>query len=175
MKAAQPSAPSWVVVGKITRAHGVKGEVGILPLSVTPDRFAPGSRLALDDGGRRWVTVRASRPHHQRLLVAFEETPDRTAAEALQGEYLFVPVEALPPLPEGEYWPHQLLGCEVRTREGRSLGTLRDVIHSPANDVWVAQGPEGETLVPALKDVVISVDLEARLILVREIPGLTAP
>jgi 16S rRNA processing protein RimM len=98
---------------------------------------------------------------------------DRTAAEQLNGRYLFVPEDEAPPLPEGSFWPHQLVGCEVITDSGRSLGVIREVVLGVANDIWVAGPPNDEILVPALKDVVTSVDLEGRKVVVREIPGLT--
>jgi 16S rRNA processing protein RimM len=167
--------PAWVAVGRITRAHGVKGEVAVLVLSQVAERFEPGSRLFLSEGEDRPVTVGAVRPHRQRLLVQFEEVEDRDAAEALQGAYLFVPAGAAPQLPDGEFWTHDLIGCEVVTTEGRSLGSIREVIHTPANDVWAAEGDGGEILVPALKDVVEEVDVKARRVVVRAISGLTVP
>jgi 16S rRNA processing protein RimM len=167
--------PEWVVVGRITRAHGVRGEVAVLVLSEVVERFEPGSRLYLDETAARPVTVSAVRPHRQRLLVEFEGVRDRSQAEALQGSYLFVPAGSAPELPEGEFWTHELIGCEVVTDTGRPLGRIREVIHTPANDVWAAEGQDGEVLIPALKDVVGSVDVAGRRIVVREIEGLTAP
>jgi 16S rRNA processing protein RimM len=166
----------WVAVGRITRAHGVRGEVRVLPLTDVEERFAPPSRLFAGESEERPLTVAASRPDRGRLLVRFQEIPDRTAAEALAGSYLFVPATASPRLPEGEFWPHELIGAEVLTESGRSLGTLREVVHTNANDVWVARDDDGtESLVPALRDVIVSVDTDARRVVVREIPGLTAP
>ena len=167
--------PAWVAVGRITHAHGVKGEVAVLVLTQVPERFEPGSRLFLDEGGARSLTVSGARPHRQRLLVRFEEVADRDAAESLQGSYLFVPASSAPELPDGEFWAHDLIGCEVVTEAGRSLGLVREVIHTPANDVWAAEGDDGEVLIPALKEVVASVDLTARRVVVREIAGLTVP
>jgi 16S rRNA processing protein RimM len=161
-----------VAVGRITRAHGVKGEVAVLPLTQVDERFAPGSRLTVE-GGDDALTVVASRPHRGRLLVTFEGVKDRDRAETLRGAYLVVPVSEVPPLPEGEYWPHELVGCEVRTETGTPLGTIREVLHTEANDVWVARTEDGETLIPALKDVVASVDVAGGMVVVREIPGLT--
>jgi len=167
-----------VAVGRITRAHGVKGEVAVLPLTQIEGRFAPGSRLVAEGAGRT-LTVAASRPHRGRLLVTFEGVADRDEAEALQGSYLVVAASAVPSLPDGEYWPHELVGCEVRTEAGRALGVIREVIHTQANDVWVARTDDGEvnteTLIPALRDVVTSVDVAARTVVVREVPGLIAP
>lgn len=169
-----------LAVGRITRAHGVGGEVAVLPLSQVQERFEPGSRLSLE-GSVRTLVVASVRPHRSRLLVSFEGVEDRNEAETLAGRYLFVPVEEAPPLPEGEYWPHQLAGCEVVSESGRVLGRVREVLLGQANDVWVTApedtteaGP-GEWLVPALRDVVVSVDPAARRIVVRDVPGLTAP
>jgi 16S rRNA processing protein RimM len=82
----------------------------------------------------------------------------------------------LPELADGEYWPHQLIGCEVLTEGGRSLGRVTDVIENPANDLWATTADDGvETLIPAIRDVIVEVDLGAGRILVRELPGLTAP
>jgi 16S rRNA processing protein RimM len=167
--------PAWIAVGRVSRAHGVKGEVSVLPLSQVEARFEPGSRLFVGEGPDRPITVRASRPHHHRILVVFDHILDRDQAEALAGAYLFVPAEEAPSLPEGEYWTHDLVGCEVVTDGGRTLGRVREVMHTPANDVWAVEGDQGEVLVPALKDVVGSVDLGSRRVTVHEVPGLTAP
>jgi len=166
----------WIAVGRVGRAHGVRGEVAVLPLSEVPSRFEPGSRLFVGETGDRSLTVAASRPHQHRVLVRFAEIADREAASALSGAYLFVPRGSSPSLPEGSYWPHQLEGCEVRTTSGRVLGEIREIVRTPANDVWATAGPDGaEVLIPALRDVVESVDVEARRVVVRDIPGLTVP
>ena len=163
-----------VAVGRITRAHGLRGEVAVLVLSEVQERFADGAVVYLEDGRR--LTVDFSRPHADRLLVRFREVPDRAAAEALRRTMLVVPESASPSLPDGSWWDHQIEGCEIVTEDGRSLGTVREVIHTAANDVWAAVDREGrETLVPVLVDLLVSVDVAGQRIVVREIPGLTAP
>jgi 16S rRNA processing protein RimM len=160
-----------VAVGRVTRVHGIHGEVSVLPLSEVEGRFRPGSVLALGDGRR--LTVERVRTNRGRLLVSFREVADRTAAEALPGQYLLVAASEVPAAPEGAFWPHQLVGSEVVTDAGRSLGTLVEVIANPANDLWVARSEDGaEVLIPALRDVVVHVDLEARRVIVHPIPGL---
>ncbi|MBI4259334.1 MAG: 16S rRNA processing protein RimM [Actinobacteria bacterium] len=168
----QPGGP-LIAVGRITRAHGVRGEVKVLVLSEVEDRFSEGSRLALEDG--RTLTVEGVRRTGVGALVRFAEVPDRTAAESLGGAYLFVGEGDLPDLPEGSWWPHQIEGCEIVTEDGRSLGRVAEVVRTPANDIWVARTGDDETLVPALRDVVLAVDLPARRITVRSVPGLTEP
>ena len=167
-----PEAPGPVAVGKITAAHGIRGEVSVLVLTEVEARFDAGASVALEDG--RTLSVEASRPHRKGGLVKFAEVTDRTQAELLRGAYLFVAEADLPDLPEGSWWPHQLEGCEVVTQGGRSLGNIREVVLAPANDIWVAGPPEREVLIPAIRDVVVEVDLQARRVIVREIPGLTS-
>ncbi|MBA3728711.1 MAG: 16S rRNA processing protein RimM [Actinobacteria bacterium] len=169
------SEPDWVAVGRIARAHGVKGEVSVVPLSDVSSRFDAGARVFAGATEDRPLTVSSSRPHAGRVLVSFDEVADRDAAERLRGEYLFVPAASTPPLPDGEYWPHELIGCQVVTEDGRPLGPIREILRTQANDVWVAAGPDGEVLIPALVDIVVSVDVEARGVVVRSVPGLTAP
>jgi 16S rRNA processing protein RimM len=158
-------------VGRVTRPHGVRGEVGVQVLSEVEGRFDPGAVLHLADG--RTLTVSAARPHRGTLLVRFDEVPDRTAARTLAGAYLFVPATEVPPPPDGSFWPHELEGCETVTEEGRSLGRIVEIIAAPANDVWVARDGDRETLIPALRDVVVSVDVGERRVVVREVPGIT--
>lgn len=161
-----------VAVGRIGRAHGIKGEVGVLVLSEVEGRFADGAAVYLEDG--RVLTVESARPHRGGLVVKFREVRDRNQAEELSRMVLVVPESMSPELPEGSWWDHRIEGCSVATDTGRELGTVREVIHTGANDVWSTLDDAGvETLIPVLKDVVVSVDVEARLVVVREIPGLT--
>ncbi|MGB7804285.1 MAG: ribosome maturation factor RimM [Actinomycetota bacterium] len=163
-----------VVVGAVTKAHGLRGEVSIQIRSDNPDRFAVGSTVLLPDG--RTLTVERAQRHGKALLVRFTQVADRNAAEAIRGQELSVPESWLPALDDGEYWPFQLEGCTVTTEAGRALGTLTDVIANPANDLWVARDDDGtETLVPALRDVIVEVDIEAKRVVVRDVPGLTIP
>jgi 16S rRNA processing protein RimM len=160
-------------VGRITRAHGVRGEVAVQSLTEVEGRFAPGSVLHLEDG--RNLTVGSSRAHHHRLLVRFEEVPDRAAAEALRGQVLLVGRDEMPEIEEEDrFWVHQVVGLEVVTEGGRPLGPIREVLANPANDVWVAGSADRETLIPAVRDVVVSVDPAGGRVVVRDVPGLTA-
>jgi 16S rRNA processing protein RimM len=163
-----------ITVGRITKAHGVHGEVAIENRSDNPDRWAPGA-VVFDDAGRAF-TVRAVRPHGPRLLVTFEEIEDRTAAQGLVGVTLQVPESWLPPLPEGSWWSYEATGCVVHTESGRSLGTVAEVLAYPAQDLWRVVADDGsETLIPVVDAFILSVDLAGRSAVVRDVPGLTAP
>ena len=156
-------------MGRITRAHGVRGEVAVRTLTEVASRFEPGSVLLLGPDGTRSLTVASARTHQDRLLVRFEEVADRTEAEILRGSLLLVRSSETPRRPEGGFWVHEVVGLEVVTEGGRALGTVTEVLSSPANDVWAT---DRGALVPALRDFVRDVDLEARRVLVREVPGL---
>jgi 16S rRNA processing protein RimM len=161
----------FVAVGRIVKAHGVHGEVAVEILTEYPDRrFTPGARLVRDGGAV--LTVAAARRHHDRMLVRFEEFADRTAAEVLRGELVYVPESELPPLPDGSYWPHQLIGCSVVTEDGEEIGVVSEVLSGPANDVWVTEGESRSIMIPAISDVIAGVDVEARRIDIRRVPGL---
>jgi 16S rRNA processing protein RimM len=167
-------AEPTVVVGRVTKAHGVRGEVAVQNRSDNPDRWVPGAEVTTPDGRR--LVVATVRPHGERLLVTFEGVDDRADAEALRGTELSVPRSALPALGPDEWWPHDLEGCRVATDAGRELGVVTEVVFNPANDLWVAVDEAGvETLVPALKDLLVEVDTAGKRIVVREVPGLTAP
>jgi 16S rRNA processing protein RimM len=163
------SSSELLAVGRIARAHGVHGEVAVQPLSEVPSRFSSGSVLLLGPDGERPLTVRSARPHGRRLLIRFEEVADRTEAEALHGRLLLAGADTAPSAPAEGFWVHQVVGLEVITEGGRSLGPVREVLHTAANDVWVT---ESGALIPALKSVVASVDVEAGRVTVREVPGL---
>ena len=167
-------AEPTVAVGRVTRPHGIHGEVAVLVISEVEDRFAAGATVWLEDG--RTLTIDASRRHGDRMLVRFREVTDRTQAEALAKALLVVPETMSPELPEGSWWDHELIGARVLTDTGRDLGELTDVIHTSANDVWSVVDEAGtETLIPVLRDVLADVDVAAKHIVVHEIPGLTLP
>ncbi|MFP5253304.1 MAG: ribosome maturation factor RimM [Actinomycetes bacterium] len=176
-----------VVVGRIGRPHGVRGEVSVEPRTDEPDRrFVPGAVLATEGpgtgasvpGGRPdRLTVRAARWHQDRLLVSFEEVGDRTAAEAVRGLVLLteVPEDARPDDPE-EFYDHQLVGLRVVTTDGREVGEVRAVVHGAAQDLLAVRTDDaGEALVPFVSALVPEVDLAGGRVVVADRPGLLTP
>jgi 16S rRNA processing protein RimM len=157
-----------LAVGRITRAHGVRGEVAVQSLTEVGRRFAPGS-VVLTENDRR-LTVRRTRPHGDRLLVTFEEIDDRTEAESLRGALLLIAAADTPSIEEPDrFWVHQVVGLEVVTEDGRSVGRISEVHSNPANDLWVTdQG----ALIPAVREVVRAVDLHRGRVTIVELPGL---
>jgi 16S rRNA processing protein RimM len=166
-------APDYFVVGKIVGAHGVRGEVKISLMTDNPERFRPGARLLLEsEEGLVPVEVDSARPHKGMMLVKLASVPDRTSAELLQWRRLLIPEEEAMPLGEHENYAHDLIGLRVETIDGEALGKIAEVLFAPANDVYVVAGPDGELLLPALRDVVLRVDLEEGKMLVQIPDGL---
>jgi len=159
-------------VGRVGRAHGVRGEVFVDVRTDDPDvRFAPGAVLFTGEDGSATLTVARSRWHSGRLVVAFEGATDRTAAESLAGTPLYRALEDR--IEEAQAWyDHDIIGCSVHSG-GAIVGTVTDVIHLPAQDllsVDVGSGPP--RLVPLVAELVSEVDMATRVIRVSDIPGL---
>lgn len=174
--------PETIVVGRIGRPHGIKGEVSVDPRTDEPDRrFADGAVLMSENkrpGADRGpvpstLTVAGSRWHSGRLLVRFEEIADRNAAEDARGTQLSIDLDSdeRPEDPE-EFYDHQLVGLRVITTEGREVGTLKEILHGSAQDLLVISTDGPDALVPFVSQLVPEVDVPGGRILVAEIPGL---
>lgn len=172
-------APGYLAVGQIVGPHGIRGEVKVDVMTDFPERYRPGTTLylgeATDDQAAIPVRIAASRPHQGRMLVKLASVADRNDAELLRGLYLLIPDREAMPLGEHENYVHDLIGLRVETEAGEALGELVEILFTPANDVYIVRGPQGEVLVPALRDVVLSVDLVARLMRVALPDGLFTP
>ena len=161
-----------LVVGRVARPHGVRGELVVDVRTDEPEqRFAVGATLAAQprSGPRGTLTVAAVRPHGVRLLVTFDGVADRDGAEALRGALLTVDSSTLPPPSDpDEYYDHQLEGLTAQLADGTVLGTVTEVLHGPGGELLVIarDGDGPELLVPFVRDIVPTVDLQAaRLVL----------
>ena len=171
-----------VVVGRIGKPHGIRGEVTVEVRTDEPERrFADGAALsAAPPGGSAFavptLTVAAARWHRSTLLVSFAEISDREGAEAARGVMLSVavPADESPDDPE-EYYDHQLVGLAAFDLEGVPLGEVTGLVHG-AQDLLTIRTPEGrEALVPFVKALVPEVDLAARRVVIDDRPGLVTP
>jgi 16S rRNA processing protein RimM len=152
-------------VGQVTGAYGIDGAVKVIPLTDFEDRFAPGSCLVLEGAERHVQWSRTTQPG---LVVKLDGIDNRTMADLFRGRYLEVPEQAVKELEAGRFYHHQVVGLMVATSSGRNLGTITEVLERPANDVWVSREGWVEHLIPATKDAVLEVDLEARRIVVAD-------
>ena len=167
-----------VVVGRVGRAHGVRGEVVVDVRTDEPaERFAVGVRLGTDPVAVGPLTVAAVRPHQDRLLLQFDGVSDRSSAEGLRGVLLTAEV-AVGDEPAGtdEFYDHQLVGLRVRDQRGSAVGEVADVVHNPGHDLLVVRRRDGgEALVPFVAELVTEVDLEGGALTVDDRPGLLDP
>lgn len=166
-----------MVVGRIGRPHGVRGEVTVAPSTDDPDaRFAVGNELATDPATRGPLTVTGFRRSGRMLVVAFAGFADRDAAETLRGVALTVDASTLPvPDDPDEFYDHQLIGLVVQDAEGAALGEVVDVLHPPAAPVLTVRRPDGsEELVPFVSAIVPVVDLDAGRLVVDPPDGMFA-
>ncbi len=152
-------------VGQVTGPFGLAGAVRVYPLTDFEDRFAPGAELFMDGKPHR---VEWWKPGHPTVTLKLAGIDNRTFAELHRGRYLEVPADAVHRLPEGAFYHHQLVGLAVATASGRDLGRLVEVLERPAHDVWVARLDNVEHLVPATRESVLEVDLEASRVVVAD-------
>ena len=169
-----------LVVGRVVRPHGIRGELVVEVRTDDPGaRFAPGSLLRTRSRGngaaqRGEVRVESVRPHGARLLVRLHGVADRDAADALRGTLFIVDSADLPPIEEpDEYYDHQLEGLMVRTVAGREIGSVDEVLHTPAGELLSVRTPSGtELLVPFVRAIVTSVSLNDRVVEIDPPDGL---
>ncbi|MBM7512600.1 16S rRNA processing protein RimM [Nocardioides cavernae] len=179
----QEPAGIEVVIGRIGKPHGLRGEVTLDVRTDEPERrFAPGTTLRAEapagaDRRPSSLTVARARWHQSTLLVTFEELADRNAAEAARGTVLHATIahDETPEDPE-EYYDHQLVGLDVVDIDGSPLGSVKALVHGSAQDLLTVRTPDGrDTLVPFVSALVPEVDLAAGRIVVADRPGLVSP
>jgi 16S rRNA processing protein RimM len=173
--------PDFIVVGRIGRPQGIKGEVTVEVRTDDPDdRFAPGRVLQTEPAERGPLTVESSRMQGRYLIVRFAGPTDRDDAEQLRDTMLLLSTSDLPPLSEqDEYYDTQLVGLAAQLEDGTELGSVVDVLHLPGGDVLAVErstgGPDAkgqELLIPFVKQIVPTVDLTAGVVVVVPPEGL---
>ncbi|HYM15567.1 MAG TPA: ribosome maturation factor RimM [Dehalococcoidia bacterium] len=154
----------FVAVGRVLGPFGLKGELKVQAQTDNPARFRVRAKLW---AGQQPVSIATSRAAQGYVYVTLKGFTDRTSVERFRHALLQIPEGELPPLPDGEYYRFQLIGLMVVGRDGQVLGTLDEIIETGANDVYRVRTPEGaDVLLPALSDVIVSVDLAGRRMVV---------
>ena len=167
-KASRRRGPSKrILVGRIVRPYGVKGDVYVHPFSDNPQRFSVGSRFQLADG--RVLEVERSSKHPSKNLyrLHLSGVDSRNAAEDMVGENLYVSEEDLPELDEGEFYIYQLIGLEVFSLDGEHIGRVRELLETGGVDVLViSRYGRRDVLIPFAREYVKEVNLEKGVIVV---------
>ena len=177
------TTPAFIIVGRVRKAHGIRGEVVVEPITDEPDEvFASGRRVFAGTAAgdlapnRLELHVTTARPLPEGLLVRFAEVPDRNAAETWRGRYLLLPAGELPPKADDEVYLHDLPGMTVVLESGDPVGTVDEIYELPqgvALDVRRAPPRELETVLLLFDEhTVVSVDQDARIIVVAPPEGL---
>ncbi len=155
-----------LLIGEVSRPQGIRGEVKVRPITCDVDRFFDLDYVFLKRGEEYVMReVEVNRVDDDAVYMTFEGVNDRDAAEKLRGEMLYIDREHSVELGEDENFICDLIGCEGSDTNGRKLGKMTDVMQPGGNDVYVFKGPLGEVLVPALKSVVVEVNVEEKRIL----------
>jgi 16S rRNA processing protein RimM len=164
--------PEFLVIGKLGRPHGIHGEILMVVYTDFPERIEPGLTYFV---GPRYQPIKLlkHRPHSRGLLITFEGYRDRERIAELRNQLVYVRTSDRPPLGQGEYYHHQLLGLEVVDENGKTLGFLSNILETGANEVYVVRDQSGaEILVPAIDSVVLAIDLEHKQVRVHLLTGL---
>ena len=165
---------AMAVVGRIARAHGIRGQVIVNPETDFPDeRFRPGATMYTERGGTLTpLTLTTVRFQNGRPVIGVQGVETMNEAEQLAGLELRVPVEALAPLPEGTLYHHDLVGCRVVTKDGREVGTVEGVAGPFGGSRLIVAGGAGESLIPLARYICPTIDIAGKRIVIDPPEGL---
>lgn len=161
----------YIVVGKVVAPFGVRGEVKVVILTEFPDRLSKGNTVTLryPDGKFVQTAINASRPNKGGLLISFEGPKTRMEARELKDAEIVIDRGDVKKLPKDQFYLFELVGLNVVTDDGRELGVVEEVLQGGANDVYVTSD---QICIPAIKQVVKSIDVKTGKIVIHPIPGL---
>ncbi len=167
----ESSELEFIAIGQILAPWGVKGKLKVKVVTDFPQRFAPSSKIYIN---RQPMTIDSAEWHKGKVIIKLNQIDTIEAAQRLRGQPIEIHHRQLYPLPEGQYYHFQLIGLEVWTTQGELLGNITEILTAEGNDNYVVSGDKGEILIPAIEDVVKSIDLDSRRITIEPIKGLLA-
>lgn len=165
----------YLELGKVQNTHGVRGELRVEPWCDSPDLFDEIDTVCLGKNGADPYRIVSWRPHKHLVLLTLQGVGDVDTAARLKNRVLYVKREDIAhTLPEGKHFIAEMIGCEVRDAddESRVYGTISDIYDRGANNIWEVRKDGREYLMPDIPGIVVSVDVEAEVALVRPIPGI---
>jgi len=163
------SQPEFITIGQILAPWGIKGKLKVKVVTDFPQRFTPLSKIYIN---RQPMTIDSTEWHKGQAIIKLNTIDDIEDAQRLRGQPVEIHYSQLQTLPEGQYYHFQLIGLEVWTTQGELLGNITEILTTESNDNYVVSGAEGEILVPAIEDVVKSIDLNQGRIVIEVIEGL---
>ncbi|MBL7124654.1 MAG: 16S rRNA processing protein RimM [Dehalococcoidales bacterium] len=159
----------FIIIGQVVAPRGIKGKLKVEVVTDFPQRFAPRSQIYIN---REPMTIASTEWHKGKAIIKLDTIDSIEEAEKLRGQAIEIHHSQLQPLPEGQYYHFQLIGLEVWTTQEELLGTVTEILTAESNDNYVVRGAKGEILIPAIEDVVKSVDLDKGRITIEAIEGL---
>ena len=164
--------PVFLVIGKLRRPHALHGEMLMEIMTDFPERIKPNNVVYVGEEHLP-MRIRSCRIYRQMLLIAFDNYHDPESIGQFRNNLVYVRTADIPPLPEGEYYHHQLLGMRVVSEDGRLLGHLIKILETGANDVYLVRTESGpDLLLPAIDSVILEINIERNEMLVHLLPGL---
>ena len=159
---------TFVAIGKIGRAKGLKGELRLDLFNPTSDLLnsIEKVRVGFDEESAQELSLENARTEGSRTIIRFANIATRDEASALTGSLVYASRSDFPALKSGEYYCSDLIGFEVQRETGEILGTLQQIMPTVSNDIYVLNGPAGEVLIPVTNDVGIRVNIESKTIVV---------
>jgi 16S rRNA processing protein RimM len=163
-----------ISIGAIVKAHGIKGEVSVTPLTDEPKQFSELKSVHLNvKNNRTRVEIEKVRFHQNIIILKLAHINDRNSAENLKGALIEREFSQMRKLEDNEYYIFDLMGLIVKDLQGNIFGEVVDVMDLPANDVYVVRNAnEDEFLIPAIQDVIIKIDLVQKEMLIDPMDGL---
>ena len=161
--------PEFIIIGQVISPWGTKGKLKVETATDYPQRFAPYSQIYIN---RQPMIIASIEWHKGKAIIKLDAIDSIDEAEKLRGQTVEIHHSQLQPLPEGQYYHFQLIGLEVWTTRGEMLGTITEILTAKSNDNYVVSGAKGEILIPAIEDVVKSIDLDKGRITIEAINGL---
>ncbi|GAA0331650.1 ribosome maturation factor RimM [Bacillus carboniphilus] len=167
----------WFNVGKIVNTHGLRGEVRVISRTDFADeRYKVGNTLYFFSEPNTEVSIPLTVKHHRKHknfdLLTFEGYDSIQAVEGLKNGLLKIKEEQLTELDEGEFYFHEIIGCEVYLEDGEKVGKVREILTPGANDVWVVKGNRKEYYIPYIAEVIKTINIDERKITIKPMEGL---
>ncbi len=164
-----------IVIGRVSRPHGVKGEIRIEYFNPEdPHFFSHYYMIYLQREGeppRPYRPIKV-RPHKKFILATLEGVRTKEEIEGLRGDWVLVDPTELPPLGDDEYYWYEIVGMQVFTEKGGHVGEIKEILPTGGNDVYVVRKGKKEFLIPAIKDVIVEIDKDARKMVIHPLEGL---
>ena len=163
----------FLEIGQIVSTHGVKGEIRVNPWCDTPEFMKKFKTLYFDKNGEKAVKVLSCRPHGNVVILQIEGINSVEEAQKLRNKILFMSRKDAK-LGKGDWFIQDLIGCTVYDADDNAkiYGTLTDVAQTGANDIWYIENNNKEYIIPAIKDVVINVDVENESVYIKPLRGI---